>query len=115
MEHDEVGPERSQRDDEETHPLDADVTAVLAERPEPIPRVVARHGDEERARGGHEVVDFRVEQRVVDRKVDEVADRPDRTEFPELLPVPGGAERRPGAPALRGKRDGRTLHGRPRG
>src|ERR1043166_6637731 len=115
MEHDEVRTERGQRDEEEAHPLDADVTAVLAERPEPVPRVVARDRDEERARGGDEVMDLRVQQPVVDREVDEVADRADRAELAELLPVSDRQERRDEAWARGLESGGRAFHGRPRG
>src|SRR5205823_4484962 len=47
VEHEEVRRERGDRDDEEAHPLDPDVAAVLAKGPDPVPGVVARHGDEE--------------------------------------------------------------------
>ena len=66
--------------------------------------VVAGHGDEERARCREEVVQSRVQERVVDGQVDEVADRPDDAELAELLPVVDRAKGRPRAPAGRGNR-----------
>ena len=63
------------------------MAALLAERPEAVPRVVARDGDEERAGRGEEVVQPRVQQRVVDGEIDQVADRADGAELAELLPV----------------------------
>src|SRR4051812_29354315 len=50
IEKDESRTERGKRDDDEAHPLDADVAAMLPERPMTVPRVVARHGDAERNR-----------------------------------------------------------------
>src|SRR4029077_17373913 len=62
MEHRKVRAERGKRDDQEAHPLDADVTPVFPEGPEPVPRVVACDGDEERARRREEIVEPRMQQ-----------------------------------------------------
>jgi hypothetical protein len=90
------------------------VAAVLPERPDPVPDVVARDGDEERAGRGDEVVELLVEQRVVDREIDEVAERADRAELAELLPVADREELRQHPGPLRLESGGRALHGRPR-
>src|SRR5215472_6960434 len=115
MEDQEVRPERGERDDEEAHPLDPDVSPLLTERPEPVPDVVARHSDEERARRGQQIVEPRVQQRVVDRQVDEIADRAYYAELAELLPVADGKERRDQTRPRRREGGGRTSHCRPRG
>src|SRR5437763_955032 len=101
----EVGDVGDQRDDEEAQTLEAHVAALVAERPDPVPEVVVRDGDQERDRGGVRVVPARAaQQRRVDREVDDVAARADGGELGELHPVPGMAERatRPGPHAEHG-------------
>ena len=81
----EVGRERDRRDDEEAKPLVGDVAALATERPEPVPGVVARDGDEEGAGRGEQVVDAAgLEQERVDRQVDDVAAGADEAEADQL-------------------------------
>src|SRR5436190_831383 len=101
----EVGDVGDERDHEETQALEAHVAALVSERPDPVPEVVVRDGDQERDRRGIGVVPARAaQQRGVDRKVDDVAARTDSGELGELHPVPGMAERatRPGPHAEHG-------------
>src|SRR5262249_35309622 len=114
VQHDEVRPECRDRDEEEAHPLDADVAAVLAKGPDPVPDVVAGDGDEERARRGHEIVEPPVQQHVVDPEVDEIADRTDHAELAELLPVSDREERCDEPRPRRLESGGRAAPGRPR-
>jgi len=68
--------------------LIGDVSALAAERPDAVPRVVVRHGNEERNRRGEEVVPLRAEhERAEHREVDHVARGADRAELRELNPV----------------------------
>ena len=83
-------PSEAERDEEEAHPLGGDAGAAVAERPEAVPGVVARHGDEERARRRDEIVEADVEKPVVDREVDEVADSRRRCRTSRAAPSSGG-------------------------
>src|SRR5437016_13724401 len=56
VEHAEVRSKRYERDEEETGALSREAGAAVAERPDPVPDVVARHGGEEGARGREQVV-----------------------------------------------------------
>ena len=63
----EVADVDDQRHREEAQALVREVAAIAAERPEPVPEVVVRDGDEERAGRRQPVVQVRaVEQRDVD-------------------------------------------------
>jgi hypothetical protein len=91
----EVRAERDGRDDEEAEPLEDDVAALAAERPEAVPDVVVGDGDEERSDRGRHVVEARsLEQQRVHDQVDDVARRADDAELDELLPVATVPERR---------------------
>ena len=64
------------------------MSTAVAERPDPVPEVVVRHGHEERAGRGQAVVEVgAVEQRRVDGQIDGVARDADDAELGELLPV----------------------------
>ncbi len=94
MKHDEVRHERHRRDDEESQPLEHDVAALPAERPEPVPCVVVRDRDEERSdRSGRVVEPGLLQEKRVDDEVDDVAGRADDTELDELLPVRAAPQR----------------------
>ena len=71
-------------------PLTGYVAALVAERPEAIPQVVVRHGDEERSRGRECVVPTgATHERGVDGQVDDVSRQADGRELRELHPVRG--------------------------
>ena len=98
--------QRDQRDDEERSALVGDVAALAAERPQPVPRVVVRHGDEERARPRRAVVDARRRARRAEKtaRLTAYAGRADRAELRELEPVLPAAQRVAGAGRARGRR-----------
>src|SRR5581483_2018822 len=84
----EVEAEAAERDEEEAKALVVEVAAAVPERPLPVPEVVVRDGDDERARRRWEVVEPRtLEQGDVYREVDQVAARPDDAELRQLDPV----------------------------
>src|SRR5437588_11273337 len=78
VEHAEVRSKRYERDEEETGALSREAGAAVAERPDPIPDVVDRHGDEEGVRGSEQVVQPCMKQAVVDDEVQQIADCADR-------------------------------------
>ena len=87
------------RDDEEPQALVAEVSALAAERPNTVPGVVVRNGNEERADRGRQVMEAGfLDESVVDREVDDVASRADGGELRELSPVRGMPERPDSAP-----------------
>ena len=73
---DQVRTEREGRDDEESHALVRDVASLRPEGPDPVPGVVVRHCNEERAGRGRYVVDLDDEdEEREDPQVDRVAGR----------------------------------------
>jgi len=102
-----VRAERRDRDGEEAEALRGDAGAPVAERPRAIEEVVAGHRDEEGARRGEQVVQARVQERRVDGEVDDVADRADRAELPQLHPVAARAQG-----CVRAAAPGRGFHAR---
>ena len=97
--------ERDERDDEEADPLTEHVALLAAERPDPVERVVIRHGDEKRDDRGRDVVELEnPDGERVDGEVDEVADGADGAELEELHPVAAGAKRGVDPRAERGRR-----------
>ena len=63
VEDEQVCTERERGDDQEPQALVRDVTSLSAERPEPVPRVVVRDRDQERADGRRDVVGLEAEVR----------------------------------------------------
>ena len=94
VQHHQIRTERKRRDDEKAPALRAVVATRVAERPEPVERVVVRHRDEKGADSRDEVVEpDPVEQHRVDGQVDDVPGGADDDELAELLPVAPPAER----------------------
>ena len=92
--------------DQEAQSLVAHVPALVPERPDAVPRVVVRDGDEEGSRRRKAIVEVRpVEEQRVHGEVDDVAAGPDDAELRELLPVVAAAKR------LRRARAKRRRHG----
>src|SRR3990172_8434939 len=98
VEDSEVCNERERGNDEESKALIRDVTALAAERPDSIPRVVVGHGDEERADRCRDVVESQDEDQEGEHpEVDRISGRTDEAELDELLPVLASAQRGAGA------------------
>ena len=95
----EVRDESERGDHQEAHTLVRDVTALVTERPQAVPRVVVGDGDEERADGGRNVVKADYEHEQPEHpQIDDVPRHADEAELDQLLPVPTAAEAaRPGA------------------